>query len=153
DNQVKHALAQSASYRKLSERERQEILNSTQAIVSQLAKSQAPVKDPYATAQAGGQAPGSNMKAEAIKAGGDELKRFTSSEVNFPEFVSKLIQGVFHAIVTASIEQMKAYGDLVKSVSMSLNDFRDENVTANQGRDALISRYPNIFTLAKDRSG
>src|SRR6266508_2488883 len=30
-------------------------------------------------------------------------------EVNFPDFVSSLIKGVFQAIVDASIQQMKAY--------------------------------------------
>src|SRR5690348_14666446 len=87
DNQVGRALAQNPAYRKLSERERQQILTSTQAIVGQLAKSQAPVKkDPYATAQALpplqpiGQAPNSNMKADSINAGVDQLKRFTGTE-------------------------------------------------------------------------
>ena len=40
-------------------------------------------------------------------------------QVNFLDFVAGLIQGVFHAIVKSSIEQMEAYGKLVASVSRS----------------------------------
>jgi hypothetical protein len=68
-------------------------------------------------------------------------------EVAFPDFCSSLIEGVFHSIVKSSIEQMKAYGDLVNSVAQSLSDFKDQNTTANQGRDHLVSKYPNIFQV------
>jgi len=68
-------------------------------------------------------------------------------KVDFPAFVASLIQGVFHAIVTASIEQMEAYGQLVASVAKSLNTFRDENVTENQGRDQLVDQFPDLFEI------
>jgi hypothetical protein len=68
-------------------------------------------------------------------------------EINFPAFVAELVQGVFQAVVDASIQQMKAYGELVQSVTMSLNDFRDQNVSANQGRDHLVSRYPTLMQV------
>ena len=68
-------------------------------------------------------------------------------QVDFPTFVSSLVQGVFKAVVASSIEQMKAYGELVQSVAMSLNDFRDQNVSVNQGRDHLVSKFPNLFQV------
>ena len=68
-------------------------------------------------------------------------------EVNFPNFVAELIQGVFQAVVDASIQQMKAYGELVQSVAMSLSDFRDQNVSENQGRDHLVSKYPTLMQV------
>jgi hypothetical protein len=68
-------------------------------------------------------------------------------EVNFPAFVAELVQGVFQAVVDASISQMKAYGELVQSVTMSLNDFRDQNVSPNQGRDHLASKYPTLMQV------
>ena len=68
-------------------------------------------------------------------------------QVNFPAFVAELVQGVFQAVVDASIQQMEAYGELVKSVSMSLNDFRDANVSENQARDHLVSKFPSIMQL------
>jgi hypothetical protein len=68
--------------------------------------------------------------------------------VNFPEFVSGLIDGVFHSIVTSSIQQMEAYAKLVADVSKSLNQFRDDNTTQNQGRDHLVEQFPDIFKLS-----
>ncbi|HET6763733.1 MAG TPA: hypothetical protein VFH27_08670 [Longimicrobiaceae bacterium] len=68
-------------------------------------------------------------------------------EVNFPNFVAELIQGVFQAVVDASVQQMKAYGEMVQSVAMSLSDFRDQNVTENQGRDHLAAKYPTLMQV------
>lgn len=68
-------------------------------------------------------------------------------QVNFPEFCAGLINGVFHSIVQTSIEQMEAYAKLVSDVSKSLNDFRDENTTQNQGRDHLVQNFPDVFQL------
>lgn len=70
--------------------------------------------------------------------------------VNFPEFVSGLIKGVFHAIVQSSIEQMEAYGRLVADVAKTLNQFRDENVSENQGRDHLVDQFPDVFQIDVD---
>lgn len=67
--------------------------------------------------------------------------------VNFPGFVSGLIEGVFHSIVKSSIEQMEAYGKLVADVSKSLNQFRDDNTTTNQGRDHLVEQFPDLFKM------
>lgn len=67
--------------------------------------------------------------------------------VNFPNFVAGLIKGVFHAIVASSIEQMQAYSDLVANVSKTLNEFRDENVSENAGKDQLIDQFPDLFAL------
>lgn len=70
--------------------------------------------------------------------------------VNFPAFVSGLIDGVFHSIVDSSIKQMEAYGRLVADVAKSLNQFRDENVTSNQGRDHLVDQFPDTFMIDVD---
>ena len=74
-------------------------------------------------------------------------------KVNFPTFVSSLIEGVFHAIVKSSIEQMEAYGKLVANVAKSLNTFRDENVSDNQGRDHLVDQFPDIFQIGMGGEG
>lgn len=73
--------------------------------------------------------------------------------VNFPSFVSGLIDGVFHSIVTSSIEQMEAYAKLVADVSKSLNQFRDDNTTQNQGRDHLVEQFPDLFQLQMGGGG
>lgn len=50
--------------------------------------------------------------------------------VDFPVFVAGLIQGVFQAVVNASIKQMEAYADLVKEVAKSLEAFACDNVSS-----------------------
>jgi hypothetical protein len=83
----------------------------------------------------------------------DYLARNLMQEVDFPAFVSGLIKGVFGAIVNVSIEQMKAYGQLVAAVSKSLDKFRDENVSENEARDHLVKRFPDLHvaTTAKKK--
>ncbi|MDB5399656.1 MAG: hypothetical protein JWQ55_1674 [Rhodopila sp.] len=84
------------------------------------------------------------FKAGALREGVSQAKALIKA-VNFTDFVSGLIQGVFHAIVTSSIEQMQAYAELVKSVAQTLNQFRDENVSQAQGDDHLMQQFPDIF--------
>jgi hypothetical protein len=62
--------------------------------------------------------------------------------VNFPAFVAGLIDGVFNAIVTASIKQMDAYQKLVANVAKSVDEYMKDNITENAARDYLASRYP-----------
>ncbi|WP_311238542.1 MULTISPECIES: hypothetical protein [unclassified Xanthomonas] len=83
---------------------------------------------------------------QALKTGVQQAGALMAA-VNFPTFVSGLINGVFHSIVTSSIEQMEAYAKLVADVSKSLNQFRDDNTTQNQGRDHLVEQFPDIFQL------
>jgi hypothetical protein len=79
--------------------------------------------------------------AVAAEAGADALAGLVES-VDFPGFVSELIQGVFQAIVNASIQQMEAFAELVKNVSKSVDQYMRDNVTENQARDYLADRYP-----------
>jgi hypothetical protein len=69
-------------------------------------------------------------------------------EVNFPAFVGDLLKGVFEAIVTTSIDQMKAYAELVAEVTKSLGKFSDENITDQHARDFLVDQLPNLFEVA-----
>jgi hypothetical protein len=84
---------------------------------------------------------------QAVKAGVQSMVDLVKG-VDFPGFVSGLIQGVFHSIVDSSIQQMEAYAKLVADVSKSLNQFRDDNTTDNQGRDHLIDQFPDLFQLS-----
>lgn len=89
---------------------------------------------------------GGEFQAAGAREGAEVAGRLLE-KVNFPTFVASLIEGVFHAIVKASIEQMEAYGQLVSSVAKSLNTFRDENVSDNQGRDHLVEQFPDMFEI------
>ena len=66
-------------------------------------------------------------------------------EVDFPDFVSDLINGVFDAIVDASIRQMKAYAQLVGGVAKSLAEFSDTNISDNRARGHLVDEFPDFF--------
>src|SRR5688572_17241070 len=44
-------------------------------------------------------------------------------KVDFTKFVSGLIQGVFQAIVDSSIQQMRAYGELLANVAKTVDQF------------------------------
>lgn len=73
-----------------------------------------------------------------------------SDELDFPEFVASLIHGTWDAMVDSSIRQMDSYADLVAAISKPLAQFREENVTANQARDWLISQYPADLGLSRE---
>ncbi len=91
--------------------------------------------------------PDERFQAEGIAAGVTQVGRMIK-EVDFPGFVASLVKGTFQAVVDASIQQMKAYGDLVQSVAQSLNDFADENVAEGDSHKKLVTKYPNVFEMA-----
>jgi hypothetical protein len=82
---------------------------------------------------------------QGAAAAGEFLK-----QVNFVEFVSGLIDGVFNSIVTSNIQQMEAYSKMVADVSKSLNQFRDDNTTSNDGKDHLVEQFPDVFDIGLD---
>ena len=71
-------------------------------------------------------------------------------QVKFPVFVASLIEGVFHAIVKSSIEQMEAYTAMIASVAKSLKQFTEDNVSPNQGRDHMVEKFPDLFEIGVD---
>jgi len=71
-------------------------------------------------------------------------------EVKFTEFVGGLIEGVFHSIVTSSLEQMEAYSTMIASVAQSLQQFMQDNVSENQGRDHMVEKFPDLFEIGLD---
>ena len=91
----------------------------------------------------------SPFDASAIHEGVDAAKDYVQG-VNFPGFVAGLISNVFEAIVHTSMEQMEEYGKLVASVSMSLGQFMQDNVSENQGRDHMQEKFPDMFDIGVD---
>lgn len=82
----------------------------------------------------------------AMKAGTAAFQPLTQA-VDFPKFVSQLIEGVFTSIVNSSIRQMQAYEKLLEGVVKSVDQFASENVSHNQARDYLKNRFPETFDL------
>lgn len=73
-----------------------------------------------------------------------------SDELDFPEFVASLINDTFDAMVNSSIRQMDSFADLVAAVAKPLEQFRDENVSANQAKDWLVAQHPAELQLTHD---
>jgi hypothetical protein len=68
-------------------------------------------------------------------------------KVDFPKFVGGLIKNVFQAIVESSIEQMRAYGELIANVAKTTDQFMRDNIGEAAGRDYLADAYPDVLSV------
>ncbi len=87
---------------------------------------------------------GQDFRAGGIREGTQAFKDLVGA-VDFPKFVSSLIEGVFTSIVNSSIKQMHEFGKFLQGVTMSLKDFAFENVHPDEGRDYMASKYPQAL--------
>jgi hypothetical protein len=162
---VRELLEQSPAFMALSADKQREIANQPVQVCSYLAvpdgipgnklPTAAALASPFdsrttRSASSTGSGPGAGQFVAQGAREGAQVAGLLLQQVNFPNFVSGLIEGVFHAIVKASIEQMEAYGKLVADVAKTLNQFRDENVSVNQGRDHLVDSFPDLFEIQVD---
>ncbi len=161
---VRELLERSPAFAALDETRRRELANGLVQIATQLVAPGGVRVPPANMSEPVRALAESGVRRSAAGSNTDDEGRFTAQgaregaavagalleAVNFPEFVSGLIDGVFHSIVTSSIQQMEAYAKLVADVSKSLNQFRDENTTPNQGRDHLVEQFPDMFELTMD---
>src|SRR5262249_28289503 len=93
-----------------------------------------------------GKVAGEDFKTAAAQQGGPAVQQL-GREIYFPKFVAGLIDGVFNAIVNASIKQMEAYAELVKNVAKSVDQYMKDNISENQARDYLGGRYPDFLEV------
>lgn len=155
--QVRRLLESTESFSQLSPQKREELAKGMVQIASYLAEPEGirlkpGQHSPQVRALAGEDAqPLPQLQqpefGQALRTGVEQAGALMNA-VNFPSFVSGLIDGVFNSIVTSSIQQMEAYAKLVADVSKSLNQFRDDNTTQNQGRDHLVEQFPDLFQLS-----
>jgi hypothetical protein len=87
---------------------------------------------------------GGGFKAGAVREGVDQFGALVK-KVDFPKFVGGLIKNVFQAIVESSIEQMRAYGELIANVAKTVDQFMADNISQGAGRDWLAQRYPDAL--------
>ena len=92
---------------------------------------------------------GADFQAGAVRQGVEQFKNLVGS-VDFPSFVGGLIQNVFQAIVNASIQQMNAYGQLLKSVAQTVDQFAQDNISLNNARDWLVDKFPDDIGLDEE---
>lgn len=117
-----------------------------------LAKALAPVDELKGRlAKAPGQV-GETFKAGAMRQGVEEFRNLVQT-VDFPEFVSGLIHGVFQAIVDASIQQMQAYGELLAATAKSVGEFANDHITDDQVRMQIANRHPGLVKIERTSDG
>ncbi|MEO1641885.1 MAG: hypothetical protein AAFR74_01010 [Pseudomonadota bacterium] len=84
----------------------------------------------------------SKSDADYARDGGQALADVVEA-IDFPGFVAELVEGVFQAVVDASIQQMEAFAELVANVSKSVDAFMKDNISEDQARDYLAGQYPD----------
>lgn len=87
---------------------------------------------------------GRNFYAGGVREGTEAFGALVQ-KIDFPKFVGGLIKNVFQAIVESSIEQMRAYGELISNVAKTVDQFMTDNISAGAGRDWLAGRYPDVL--------
>jgi hypothetical protein len=158
---VKDLLSQSAAFQQLAPAHQQQVARDTALIADALVGKGAPdMASVGSRAMAGdgsfedGQAAVDAIGSDPFTAGAAREGAAVAGEflkqINFVEFVSGLIDGVFNSIVTSNITQMEAYSKMVADVAKSLNQFRDENTTEDDGKDQLVEQFPDVFDIGAD---
>jgi hypothetical protein len=89
---------------------------------------------------------GQDFKAGAVREGVEQFGALVK-KVDFPKFVGGLIKNVFQAIVESSIEQMRAYGELISNVAKTVGEFANDNISQAAGRDWLAQKYPDAVEV------
>jgi hypothetical protein len=69
---------------------------------------------------------GKDFKAGVVEQGVKEFGALVQ-KVDFPAFVGGLIKNVFQAIVDSSIQQMRAYGELIANVAKTADEFAQQH--------------------------
>ncbi|WP_266170727.1 hypothetical protein [Dyella subtropica] len=89
---------------------------------------------------------GKDFQAGAVKQGVEQFGQMVQ-KVDFPKFVGGLIKNVFQAIVESSIEQMRAYGELIANVAKTTAQFMSDNISEGAGRDYLAGSCPDVLSV------
>src|SRR5215813_6336708 len=159
--EIRKLLLSVPAYKQLSPEEQQKIASAMVKIASYMANPSGVLTQPLASAQADAaeatkqrlsKAPGQvgqDFKAGAVEQGVEQFGELVK-KVDFPKFVGGLIKNVFQAIVESSIEQMRAYGELVANVAKTVDEFARDNISENNARDWLAGKYPDAFDISFD---
>lgn len=169
-SEVRQVLENSASWRSMVPEKRREMANNMVRISKylaadpnwleseipeehkDLAQALGPVDDlKKRLAQKPGQV-GQEFKAGALREGTETFRSLVNA-VDFPDFVSGLIQGVFQAIVDASIQQMEAYTELMAATVKTVDQFADDHISDAQAREHIAARHPSIVQIVNRHEG
>jgi len=169
---VRGLLENTDSFGELDDSERKKVARSLVTILDYLTDGKAGIKTPVASAQAEKEdfaanralqdklVKGSPTAGQDFSAGGaHELgKTFKDivGDVDFPKFVSSLVDGVFTSIVKSTISQMDAFAKMLESVEKSAEQFAKETISDSTVRQYLQSSYPQqleMGVVASDDGG
>jgi hypothetical protein len=95
---------------------------------------------------------GDGFKAGGVREGVQQFGELVK-KVDFPAFVSGLVNGVFKAVVDASMDQMKAYAELLSAVAKTVDQFAADNFTDAMARDHIKNRYPSAVRIETTEEG
>ncbi len=95
---------------------------------------------------------GKDFRAGAVREGTEQFVSLVK-QVDFPQFVSGLINGVFQAIVDASIQQMEAYGELLAATAKTVEQFANDHITDDQAREQMANRFPSLLKIERSTEG
>ncbi|MFT3696815.1 MAG: hypothetical protein QM831_26980 [Kofleriaceae bacterium] len=164
---VRGLLENTDSFGELPDQERKSVAQSLVKILGYLSdgKAQQPVasalaeKDDFAANKAlqqkltdGSPTAGQDFKAGAANALGQTFKDIVG-DVDFPKFVSNLIDGVFASIVKSTIQQMDAFSKMLESVAKTADQFAKETISEQTVREYLKSSYPNALEMGTGDDG
>jgi len=166
---IAELLQQSKAFGELSPDEREEVAKKTVQVATYMANPDGLARDdieqhglPLAEAQAdateearkrAASSPGfagKDFKAGAVEQGVEQFGQLVQ-KVDFPAFCAGLINGVFKAIVDSSIQQMRAYGELIANVAKTVDQFAQDNISENNARDYLVDKYPGELGVSVDQ--
>jgi len=89
---------------------------------------------------------GKDFTGGAAKEGTKRFQEMVSA-VDFPKFVSGLVEGVYTSIVNSSIRQMQAYGKLLEAVAKSVDQFAKENISENEAKQFIKNSFSGQIDL------
>ncbi|MGE0853679.1 MAG: hypothetical protein AB7O44_29385 [Hyphomicrobiaceae bacterium] len=89
---------------------------------------------------------GNDFQAGAVRQGVEQFGALVQ-KVDFPKFVGGLIKNVFQAIVESSMDQMRAYGELIANVAKTVDQFMADNIGPGAARDYLANRFPDALEV------
>lgn len=93
-----------------------------------------------------------DFRASAVEQGVQSFDNLVKT-VDFPKFVSGLIQGVFQAIVDASMQQMDAYKELLMATAKTVDQFARDHVTDDAAREQIVQRFPSVVRIRRTDTG
>jgi hypothetical protein len=166
---VRGLLESTDSFGGISDEERKKVASSLVTILDFLTDGTGGSKQPIASAQAekedfaankelqqklvkGSPTAGQDFNAGAANALGKTFKDIVG-DVDFPKFVSSLIDGVFGSIVKSTIQQMDAFSKMLESVAKTAEQFAKETISESTVRDYLKSSYPNALEIGVGDEG